>query len=67
MKVGLLFFTVIISAIIGLVFGTEMIRWSMAGALALVAVPLWVSMRREHISNGIAHAAKVIRNRRESS
>lgn len=36
-----LFFVAFGSAIAGLLFGSEMVRWIMAGALALVAVPLY--------------------------
>jgi hypothetical protein len=67
MRVGFVFFTVIASAIISLILGSETVRWSMAGGLALIAVPLWISIRREYISSGIAHAARFIRDRRESS
>lgn len=67
MKTGLLFFVVIGSAIVGLALDSEGIRLLIAGALAVVAVPLWVSIQRENISEGIARAAKVIRGRRESS
>lgn len=67
MKTGMLFFIVVVSVIIGLVLGSEIIRWLMAGGLALIAVPLWKSMQRENISKGIARAADVIRNRHESS
>jgi hypothetical protein len=66
-KTGTLFFVVIASAIIGLVIGSEIVRWCMAGTLAIVAVPLWISVQREHVSEGIARAAEVIRDRHESS
>lgn len=66
-KIDYLFFVVIVSAIIGLIVGSEIVRWLMAGTLAMVAVPLWVLMRREHVSKGIARAAEFIRDRPESS
>lgn len=66
-KTGYLFFVVVVSVIAGLIFGSQAIRWAMAGLLAITAVPLWVSMRREHTSNGIARAAEFIRGRHESS
>lgn len=45
MRTGLLFFTVIGSAIVGLVLESETARWLTAGAIAIVAVPLWITMR----------------------
>ena len=41
LKPGSLFFIAFGSAIAGLLFGSELVRWIMAGALAVVAVPLW--------------------------
>lgn len=41
MKTGSLFFIVVASAIIVLLLGSETVRWLMAGALAVVALPLW--------------------------
>lgn len=46
MRTGLLFFTVIVSAIIGLVLGSEEVRWLMAIGLAVVAVPLFKAIRQ---------------------
>lgn len=41
-----LYFVTIGSAIVGLLAGSETVRWIMAGALAVVAVPLWVNAQR---------------------
>ena len=46
MRTGALFATVISFAIIGLALDSEGVRLLIAGMLAMVAVPLWVSMRR---------------------
>lgn len=67
MRTGAFFFAMIVSAVIGLVFGSEPFREIMAGGLLVVAVPLWLSIQRESIAKGIARAAKVVRGRRESS
>lgn len=67
MKPGLLFFIVVASAIAGLLFGSELVRWLMAGALAVVAVPLYRTLGRDFIAKGITRAADVIRGRNESS
>lgn len=45
-KPASLFFVVIGSSITGLVFGSDLVRWIMAAALAVVAVPLWLNVRR---------------------
>jgi len=41
-----LYFTVITSTIIGLAIGSQGVRWLMAGALALIAVPLFGVVKR---------------------
>lgn len=67
LRTGALFFIVLASAIVGLIFGSELVRWLMAGALAVVAVPLYLALGRDFIAKGIARAADVIRGRNESS
>ncbi len=66
-RAGVLFFIVFASAIVGLLIGSELVRWIMAGALVIVAGPLWISMQRESIAKGISRAADIIRGRHESS
>lgn len=46
LRIGLVFFIIFASAIIGLVFGSEQVRWFMAALLALVAGPLWVVIKK---------------------
>lgn len=46
LKPSALFFIVFVSVIAGLLFGSELVRWIMAGALVIVAGPLWISVRR---------------------
>lgn len=46
MRAGILFAVVISSAIIGLALDSVGIRLLIAGALAVIAVPLWLSLQR---------------------
>ena len=64
---GVLFFVVFASAIVGLLIGSELVRWIMAAALALGAVPIYRAIGREFIARGISRAADIIRDRNESS
>ena len=53
LKPGSLFFIVMASAISGLLFGSELVRLLIAAALALVAVPFWVSTERSFFSRAL--------------
>lgn len=58
-RTSALYFIVLASAIVGLLIGSELVRWSMAALLALGAVPLWRALGRDFIARGIARAADV--------
>lgn len=45
LRIAALYFILFGSVIVGLILGSELVRWLMAGALAIVAVPLWSAMK----------------------
>ena len=66
LKPGSLFFIAFGSAIAGLLFGSEMVRWIMAGVLTCAIVPLWVSMRRSFLAQALDDAATFLEGLRHA-
>jgi len=45
-RIDTLYFIVFASTIVGLIFGSELVRWLMAGVLVLGVLPFWGALRQ---------------------